>query len=287
MSPRLRGVMPIRGCAGIVVESLGKTEFRMLSSPISLPLVRYVLMAALRDRLLLSLILLALVGAALSIFLGSSALIEYEQFGMVFAAGGLRFAGVAGLVLFIAFHMRRSFDSKDVEFLLSRPIGRNAFIFSHAFAFSILAGVVAAAVSLAVMAVNPGGIGTGHFLWIFSIVIEFIIMANAALFFSMVVTSAAGSALAVFGLYVLARLMGQLIGIASIGLGGFALPFLQSTMNIIAMVVPRLDLMGQTSWLVYPDSAGDVGFGFMLVQGVLYSALLICAALVDLRRRQF
>ncbi len=259
----------------------------MFSSSISLPLVRYVLMAALRDRLLLSLILLTLVGAALSIFLGSSALIEYEQFGMVFAAGGLRFAGVAGLVLFIVFHMRRSFDSKDVEFLLSRPISRNAFIFSHALAFSILALVVAAAVSVAVLAVNPGGVGAGHLLWIFSFMIELIIMASAALFFSMVVTSAAGSALAVFGLYLLARLMGQLIGIASIGLGGMALPFLQGIMNVIAMVVPRLDLMGQTTWLVYPDMAGDVGFGFLLVQGVFYTALLVCAALVDLRRRQF
>lgn len=255
--------------------------------PISLPLVRYVLMAALRDRLILSLILVTMVGASLSIFLGSAALMEYEQFGMVFAAGGLRFAGVAGLVLFVVFHMRRSFDSKDVEFLLSRPISRSAFIFSHGFAFSILAVVVAVAISFAVIAVNPGGIGAGHFLWAFSFVIELIIMANAALFFSMVVTSAAGSTLAVFGLYVLGRLMGQLLGITAAALGGLAIPFLQSLMNVIAMVVPRLDLMGQTSWLIYPDSAGDVGFCFVLVQGVAYTALLITAALVDLRRRQF
>lgn len=259
----------------------------MHSFPVSPPLVRYVLMAAFRDRLVLSLILVTMIGASLSVFLGSSALIEHEQFGMVFAAGGLRFAGVAGLVLFVVFHMRRSFDSKDVEFLLSRPISRSAFIFSHGVAFSILALAVAVAISLAVFAVNPGGMGAGHVLWAFSIVIELIIMANAALFFSMVVTSAAGGALAVFGLYILARLMGQLIGIAGVALGGFAVPILQPIMNVVAMVVPRLDLMGQTSWLVYPDSIGDVGFGFILMQGALYTALLICAALVDLRRRQF
>lgn len=246
--------------------------------------MRYVLMAAVRDRLFLSLILLVAVGACLALFLGSAAFIEGDQFSLVFAASGLRFAGVVGLVLFIVFHVRRSFDSKDVDFLLSRPISRTGFIISHGVAFSILALVVVATIGFAVYMVNPGAFKAGHILWLVSLAMEFTIVASASLFFSMVLSSAVASSMAVFGFYVLARLMGQLLGIA--GLGDTA-PVLGVVMNIISMVIPRLDLMAQSSWLIYSNSAHEVGYGFVVLQGLLYSALLNGAAIIDLRRRQF
>jgi len=80
--------------------------------------------------------------------------------------------------------------------------------------------------------------------------------------------------------------MGELLGVMSVGL---LLPFLNEmsiVMKLVSMVVPRLDLMAQTSWLLY-GSSGDVGFSYVLIQGVVYSALLIGAAFVDLNRRQF
>lgn len=254
------------------------------SKIVSGTLVRYVLMSALRDRLFLSLALLMVVGACLSLFLGSSALIEGDQFTLVFAAAGLRLAGVAGLVVFIVFHMRRSFDSKDVDFLLSRPISREGFILSHAVAFSILALAMAAAIGFAVFIVNPPAFGEGHVFWAISLAMELMIVAGAALFFSMVLSSAAGGVFAVLGLYVLARLMGQLLGIAGIS---DTIQALRVIMNIVSMVVPRLDLMAQSSWLVYPDAGREIGYGFVLAQGILYSGLLIVAAMIDLRRRQF
>ena len=47
---------------------------------ISGPLVRYVLTAALRDKLILTMALLIALGAALAVFLGSSAITEKESF---------------------------------------------------------------------------------------------------------------------------------------------------------------------------------------------------------------
>lgn len=255
---------------------------------LSFPLVRYVLTAAIRDRLVISLVLAILVGSSISVFLGTSSIIEDAQFSLVFASGGLRFTGVVGLVLFVVFHMRRSFDTRDVEFLLSRPITRTGFIFSHALAFSILAAGIGLAVGLGVLMIYPKILGQGGYgLWLASIIAEFIIMANASFFFAMVLTSAAGSAMAVFGLYILARLMGQLLGIAETSQGSPFFEALDVVMNGVSMVVPRLDLMGQTTWLVYPDMLRDFGYGFVLIQGVVYSALLICAALIDLKKRQF
>jgi len=245
-----------------------------------------VIKAAIRDRLVISLLALIGVTASLSVFMGSAAVSESDQFAAVFAAGSLRFAGVIGLVLFAVFHVRRSFDTKDVEFLLSRPISRVTFLFSHAAAFSLLAIVMALVVSAAVAMISFHNFGIGHFLWSFSLMVEFIIMINVALFFAMVLPGAASGALAVFGFYVLARLMGQLLGITEGNLSMAGFEFLSIVFQGISMIIPRLDLMAQTSWLIYGPN-GSVGFVFIAAQCVIYTSLVLSAALVDLIRRQF
>jgi len=256
---------------------------------ISRPLVRYILTAALRDRLVLSLFLLMAVGTSIAVFLGSAAIIETDYFAVVFAGGGLRVAGAAGLILFIVFYLRRSFDGKDVDFLLARPLSRSCFLLSHAVAFMILALFVAVAVFVTVCLLPSSTLGPGYGLWGASLLAEYIILANATLFFAMVLPNAAVCSLVIFAFYVLARIIGQILGIIKAGLvnaTGFDL--LGGIMHAISMVIPRLDLMAQTSWLVYgPDQAAAIGYEFILLQAFLFSALAIAAAFVDLVRRQF
>lgn len=254
---------------------------------LSRPLVAYVLMAALRDRLILSLVILILVGASLAVFVGSSAVVEKSQFALVFAAGGLRFAGTGGLVLFVTFYIRRAFDTREVEFLLARPVSRPAFILSHAVAFSLLALVLAGAVTLVVAALVPPQTDMAAIaLWGGSLAAEFVIMANAAFFFGMVISSASGSAMAVCALYILARLMGQLLGVFDTTYNMPVYDFLSAGMKTVSVIVPRLDLMAQTSWLLYGPGP-DIGWSFIVLHGFVFTALLIASAAVDLRRRQF
>ncbi|MDD9900757.1 MAG: hypothetical protein OXT65_07240 [Alphaproteobacteria bacterium] len=272
---------------------------------LSTPLVKYVLTAARRDRLMLTLVLLVMMGAALSVFMGGSAVVEGEQFSIVFSAGGLRFLGVMGVVLFVSFYMRRTFEHKEVEFLLSRPVSRMTFLFSHATAFVILAVMVAALVAVPLLVLGHPH-PAGFVYWFFSIAVEYAIMAVAALFFSMVLSSAAGSALAAFGFYVLARMIGILLGISAVPTESGIVFVLGRVMEFVSVIVPRLDLMGQTSWLVYGVSgAGENGLmeqagvyattvsgllgtgGFVAVQGVVFIALLLAAAAFDFVRRRF
>ncbi|MCB9988874.1 MAG: hypothetical protein H6868_06015 [Rhodospirillales bacterium] len=249
---------------------------------ISLPLVGYVLKAAVRDRLFLSLVVLVVIGTSLSIFLGSAAIVEADRFALVFAASGLRLAGVVGLVLFVVFYLRRSFDHKDVEYLLSRSVSRTAFLLSHALALSVLALFMTVLVCGGVFAVAPHLVATGYVLWSLSLLVEFIIMAFAALFFAMVLSSPTTAALATLALYVLARIIGQILGIID---EYNNLPIMERTMEVISMVVPRLDLLAQSSWLVYGDAT--LSPVFVMAQGLFYGGLLIAAALFDLKRRQF
>lgn len=251
----------------------------------SRPLVLYVLTAALRDRLVMAMIITLVVGTSLAVFLGSAAIAEKQQFAMVFAGAGLRLAGVLGLVLFTVFFIRRSFDARDVDFILSRPVSRVEFLLSYAAGLSLLALGMAAAQTLCLYIIGGNLFGPSHISWAVSIAFENIIMVNAALFFSMILSSAATAATATAGFYILARLMGQLLGIIdSTGKSTFIYNLMEYILQAISAVMPRLDLMAQTSWLIYGEA---VEISSILLQGAIFTILIITAALIDLVRRQF
>lgn len=252
----------------------------------SLALVQYVLKAAIRDKLILAMLVLIALTTSMSIFMASSAITEQDQFLAVYASGSLRILSVLGLVVFTAFFVRRSFDSKDVEFLLSRPLSRIEFVFSHAFGLSLLALLMSFASGLALYAISPKLPLESLTLWTASIAVEAIIMVNMTFFFAMVISSAATAVLGILAFYVLARMMGQILGILEAGIVGSVGDGMEIVMNMVSSVTPRLDLMGQTSWLVYgPDP--DVNIAFVAIQGAIFLCLVLIAALLDLVLRQF
>ncbi len=250
-------------------------------------LIKYVLMAAMRDRMMWGIAVISILGACLSIFSGSAAIIEQGQFVMTYAAGGIRILTLIGLVLFVVFYVRRSFDARDVEFLLTRPISRLQFILSHAAAFSLLAVLSGAFLSLIIFALNRGQFSEGLALWSCGVAAEYILVANTAFFFALVLNSPVSSGLSTLGFYVLARMIGNLMAIAHANLASTVLfKGLAYVMDMIAMVIPRLDLMAQTSWLIYGNHDWQ-SWAFICGQAILFLALILTAALIDLKRRQF
>lgn len=249
-------------------------------------LVKYVLTAALRDRLLLGFILLMMLGVSLSVFMGSSALTEKDQFSLVFAAGGLRIAGLITLTLFIVFYMRRSFETRDVEYMLSRPISRFQFLMAHSFAFGFLASLAALLITTLLFFMPSTTQSGGVIIWGLSLWVEYIIMVNVALFFAFSLSSAVVATMMTFALYMLARLMGSILGIIAATGESAAQIILEKIMLVISIFVPRLDLMGQTSWLLYGFEDG-IGWSFILLQGSIFCGLIFSATLIDLNRRQF
>lgn len=241
-----------------------------------------------RDRLLATLLGIILLGIFLSLFMSSAALIEKDLFTVVYLAASLRLFGLFGVILFIVFFIRRSFEARDVEYLLTRPVSRTSFILSHSVGFSIIAVLVAVILSAGIGYLTyKTGDFTGALYWSTGLICEYLLMANAALFFAMVLSSPTAAALSTFGLYVLGRMMGQLLIIAKIPPGdvpGYQL--LANLFKMISMIIPRLDLMTQTSWLLY--GVHDVkAYGFILIQTFVFLFLILLASLIDLRRRQF
>lgn len=259
---------------------------------LSWQLVRYVLIAAIRDRMIWGILAISILGVMLSIFSGSAAAIEQDQFVITYMAGGLRILTLVGLSLFVVFYIRRSYDARDVEFLLTRPLSRAQFVISHSFAFSLLAFTAGLFLTALLGAISVRyGFESGFFLWAFGVAFEFILVVNVAFFFSMVLGSPVTAGLGTLGFYVLARMMGQLLAVAgsSVPLShGEAFNGLAVVMQAISVVIPRFDLMTQTSWLIYGVGDGAVqDWLFIVLQTFVFLALVVTATVVDLRRRQF
>ncbi len=250
------------------------------------PLFRYILMAAARDRFFFSVAGILVIVIALSVFFGSSVLNEQDQFARSFAAFGFRMFGVVALVLFVVSFIRRCFEGRDIEYLLSRPIGRVPFIVTHALAFTCLALLAALLLGGATVALETGSWHDGIFLWWASIGTEFIIMANVAMFFAFVMNSSMACIMVVFLFYLLSRLMGDILGILHRGALDGVLGFLSKIMEVISVFVPRLDLMGQTKWILY-GAPTDISFVFLIGQAAVFVAVVVCATTLDMYKRQF
>lgn len=250
------------------------------------PLFKYIMMAALRDRLILSIGGLMLVVVSLSIFFGATAITEQDQFVRTFAAFGVRLFGVVALVLFVVTYIRRSFESREVDYLLSRPIGRIRFILTHAAGFSFLGLLAAAFLGGVIAFLQIYNINAGVLYWWLSLAVEFVIMANVAMFFAFVMTSQTVCLIMVFAFYLLSRLIGEILGILQKGGQTGVMGLLAKIMEMISIFIPRLDLMGQTKWLLYgvPET---LSLPFVLGQGVVFLLLVVGASVLDMHRRQF
>ncbi len=239
---------------------------------------------ALGERLLVTLLASFGASAALAVFLGSTALVEQREFAAVLAASAARLVVVLALVLFTCFHVRRAFETGEVELLLARPVARSDFVLAHILTLVVCTALITALAGLMVGAIARPGLAAAGW-WTLSLFVEGTLAAVAALFFALALRSAVTSALACLGLYALGRMIGLLGGIAAAEVEPGPIAWtLNHLIGLLALVLPRLDLLSRSDWLVH--GVGDAtGLGPALFQSALYIVLLGAAASFDFGRR--
>ena len=93
--------------------------------------VKYILLTAQRDSLFFGLAALIVFASYLATFMGSTAAVEEGQTAMIYTAGIARLVLALGLSVFIAFHIRRSFENREIDLMLVHPVSRSSFIFAY------------------------------------------------------------------------------------------------------------------------------------------------------------
>jgi hypothetical protein len=249
-------------------------------------LVKYILTAAARDKIFLSFFLLVIVGVSLSIFLGSSAVTEKDQFSIVFTASMLRISSVFTLSLFCIFYIRKSFDTRDVEFMLTKPITRLQYLWAHSLTFFLLASAMSVLLALTLFLMPMEHDFSGLTLWTLSIWVELCIVASISIFFAFVLSNAVSATLATLAFYTLSRMIGGILGVINSTAETSIMLIMEKIMLIISIFIPRLDLLGQGSWLFYGVDL-SVSWSFIILQGLFFIGMVSVANYLDFQRKQF
>ena len=248
-------------------------------------IARYTLLEYLRGRLILGGLALVVVMLGLEQLLDSVAISEARATQASLAGSLARPALVLLLAsAVIVSHVREAGDRSRDWFLataLARPVWLGGRLLGH----------LGAAVLLSVLAwlcVAPAAGAEPALRWASGCGLELALTAVMASFLAMSLRHAPIALLAFVSWYLLARSMAALQLIAAAPLladGGATIGVLRAGLDLVAVLLPRLDLFAPSLWL---EGHGDwAALALPLGQALVYGALLVTAAVVDLQRSEW
>jgi ABC-type transport system involved in multi-copper enzyme maturation permease subunit len=251
-------------------------------------IIKYIILTASRDLLFYGLLIAIVAGIFISNFLGSTALEEQAQMAVSYSSASIRLILVVGMTIFCCFHIRRGFENKEIDLMLSRPISRGMFVLSYWIGFCIIAlSFIAAAFCFILLFQNYSIFGA--IIWVLSLILEVFLVISFAIFASFILKSAVSSVLLTFGFYFISRMLGFFLYILAkpTATDFLSLDFYANKILwFVSSILPRLDLFAKSQWLIYGvESYNDIKL--FALQAAIYIPLLLFSAVYDFRNKQF
>ena len=244
---------------------------------------RFILLEARRGGLPWLALAAVAVALALAAFLSQVALTETRELQASVMGALLRASAAFLITVHVASSTVRELNDKGLELFLSFPLPRSTQYLGRLAGFAATAVFLALACALVLLAVAPL---PAVALWGLSLAVEGVLVAAAALFFSLTLAQLVPAIAATAGLYMLARSMAAIQAMASSPLSepsaaGEAARF---AVDAVALLLPRLDAATRTEWLLYGASF-DGDYARALLGMALYAVLVTAAGLFDFYRR--
>jgi ABC-type transport system involved in multi-copper enzyme maturation permease subunit len=223
------------------------------------------------------------VALALAAFVSQVALTESLALQLAVFAAVLRASAVFLITAQVTASALREIEDKGLELMLSLPISRTAHYLGRLAGFTACGALIALVFAAPLLFWAPPAAVA---LWGVSLAFESALIAAAALFFAMTLAQFVPALAATVGLYLLARSIGAIQAIAD---GAFAEAspasrFAQHAADAIALVMPDLDGMTRTAWLLY-EAPPAGAYAAALTGAAIYIVLLSAAGLFDFYRR--
>jgi len=248
------------------------------------PIAAYTFLEAMRNRLFVLTLggMLCLLG--LTAFIGDLAVTEQRQIQASIVGAGIRLFAVCTVCLFVITSTVREFNDKGFELILSLPVPRSSYFFGKCAGFLLLALVISAAGALLLLLYSePGAV----LLWYVSLVCELLILVILSLLCLFTFGNITVAYMLVLAFYLLSRSMEtiQLVSMSPI-LESHSLSqeFMYGMVQVIALFLPELHRFARSEWLIHGSDWAVLPP--ILMQTVIYAALLSAAALFDLYRKE-
>ncbi|HUL92739.1 MAG TPA: ABC transporter permease [Burkholderiales bacterium] len=252
--------------------------------PIVAVLARTTLLEAVRNRLLWLTVILVAAAFGFTQFLNQVAITETREIQAALLAAPLRVAAVFILAAFVITSVVRESSDKVTDLLLSLPAPRSHYFFGKLAGFAFVAAILAL---LCALPLAPFARPSGLALWTASLLCELLIVTAISLFCVLSLAQVVPAFAAVAGFYLLSRSMTAMQVIAGASLHDPTLTdrIVAAIVGLIALLLPSLDRMTQTSWLLGGAFSGVLVSVFG--QTAIYLVLIGSAALFDLYRKNF
>jgi len=244
------------------------------------------LLEATRNRLFWLAAIVVGVALGLAQFLNQVAITESIEIQLALLAALLRVAAVFIVATFIITSMVREANDKVTELMLSQPAPRSSYFLGKFAGYALVAVILALAFALPLALFAPTA---GLAAWAVSLVCELLIVTSVSLFCVISLTQVLSAFAATAGFYFLSRSMAAMQVIAGASLTSehtFADTAINWIVDVIALLLPSLDRMSRTDWLVNAGPAMGETLG-LVAQSAIYVVLIACAALFDLHRRNY
>ena len=223
-------------------------------------------------------------GLVLAAFFSQVAVTESNALQAALVAAVLRAGAVYLIAAQVAGSTLREIHDKALELALSLPLSRLAQYLGRLAGFAACAAALAAAFALPLLLWAPVGAVA---LWALSLFLECILVAAASLFFAMALGQLVPAVACVAGLYLLGRSVSAIQAMAAASpLAGASLTHEAARWSVdaVAFLLPRLDTVTRTEWLLYGPPTSSAYLGAMAGLA-LYVLLLVAAGLFDFYRR--
>ena len=246
-------------------------------------LARSVLLEARRGGLPWLAIAAVALGIGLAAFVSQVALTESLALQTAVIAALLRACAVFLVAAQVTSSTLREIQDKGLELMLSLPLSRSTQYLARLAGFIACGAAIALAFALPLLLwARPAAVA----LWGASLACETALVAAAALFFAMTLGQFVPAIAATAGLYLLARSIGAIQAIAGgpLAESSFASRAAQHAVDAVALLLPRLEDLTRTAWLLY-ETPTAAAYAMALGGALLYTALLAAAGLFDFHRR--
>jgi ABC-type transport system involved in multi-copper enzyme maturation permease subunit len=260
-----------------------------------LAIIKYVILTARRDQLFFGLLCLLLLILCVSSVISSTSIVEESQTLTTIISGSCSYTIIFGMIVFCCFHIKRSYENKEIDLFLSKPISRFALILSYLLGLISVSLIIIIPFALFIITLQYMGIFYGstidYLLWSISLFLELSIVITFAVFASFIMKSAINSVFATAGFYMFSKMLGMMLLIINnpiaTGVRDTVPAIAKFILTVLTYIFPRLDLFTKTQWLTYGFESANYSFANLIMIAIIYNTILFLMALYDFYRQEF